>query len=303
MNLKLLQDMLALIEERSFTAAAQRRNVTQPAFSRRIQSLESWLGHRIMERSGPHVRLSQAALRAEPRIRNLVTQMQGLRRFMELDSMQKAHVVFTMPHTLSIYLYSRIIEALGFGVKPGSQPWMYSLRSAYKQECIGIFMRGDADILICDEETGKTSIPSSFQYRSALLNLDILVPVANRDWWESNFAAGAGDRPVPLIAYPEESYLWSLISERCLPLTLEAHSVEILCETALSVAVRELVLRCHGVGWLPQSFVNAEIASGKLVNLQSSFGSVPMENICYISKAADETNIADIFEKIKSVTL
>ncbi|WP_308723805.1 LysR family transcriptional regulator, partial [Metapseudomonas otitidis] len=46
MNLetKWLEDFVALANTRSFSQAAERRFVTQPAFSRRIRSLEAALG-------------------------------------------------------------------------------------------------------------------------------------------------------------------------------------------------------------------------------------------------------------------
>ncbi|WP_315980356.1 LysR family transcriptional regulator [Aliamphritea spongicola] len=44
MELKWLIDFTALVEHGSFSKAAESRFVTQPAFSRRIRSLENWLG-------------------------------------------------------------------------------------------------------------------------------------------------------------------------------------------------------------------------------------------------------------------
>ncbi|MGY8861417.1 MAG: LysR family transcriptional regulator, partial [Pseudomonadales bacterium] len=43
MELKWLEDLLALLEEKSITRAAERRHVTQPAYSRRVRQLEEWL--------------------------------------------------------------------------------------------------------------------------------------------------------------------------------------------------------------------------------------------------------------------
>ena len=45
MDQKLLEDFLSLCRHRSFSHAAQERNVTQPAFSRRIRALEEELGY------------------------------------------------------------------------------------------------------------------------------------------------------------------------------------------------------------------------------------------------------------------
>ena len=50
MDIKLLEDFVCLAVQQSFTAAARERNVTQSALSRRVQSLESWLGTELVNR-------------------------------------------------------------------------------------------------------------------------------------------------------------------------------------------------------------------------------------------------------------
>jgi len=51
LELKWLKDYLALVEQGSFSKAATTRFVTQPAFSRRIRSLEAWLSVSLVERN------------------------------------------------------------------------------------------------------------------------------------------------------------------------------------------------------------------------------------------------------------
>ena len=51
MDIRWLQDFLSLAEAGHFTAAADSRHSSQPAFSRRIQSLEAWLGVELIDRS------------------------------------------------------------------------------------------------------------------------------------------------------------------------------------------------------------------------------------------------------------
>lgn len=62
MNLesKWLEDFSALAATRSFSQAAERRFVTQPAFSRRIHSLEAALGLTLVNRSRTPVELTAA---------------------------------------------------------------------------------------------------------------------------------------------------------------------------------------------------------------------------------------------------
>ena len=50
MDLKWIEDFLYLSQYGSFAKAAKARNVTQPAFGRRIKLLEEWLGADLVNR-------------------------------------------------------------------------------------------------------------------------------------------------------------------------------------------------------------------------------------------------------------
>ncbi len=60
MQLVELRTFLAVAEEKSFSAAAQRLYITQPAISKRIQSLENHLGTALFDRIGKRVYLTEA---------------------------------------------------------------------------------------------------------------------------------------------------------------------------------------------------------------------------------------------------
>ncbi len=60
MELFALRGFVAVVEEESFTRAAQRVFVTQPAVSMQIKSLEDELGEPLLERDGRKVRLTEA---------------------------------------------------------------------------------------------------------------------------------------------------------------------------------------------------------------------------------------------------
>ena len=51
METKWLEDFISLAETHNFSRSAALRHVTQPAFSRRIQSLENWLGIDLVDRT------------------------------------------------------------------------------------------------------------------------------------------------------------------------------------------------------------------------------------------------------------
>ncbi len=73
MEIKWVEDFLALNRTRNFTKAADFRNVTQPAFSRRIRGLEAWLGNSLFDRTSKPLRLTQAGERFVPIAEDLLS--------------------------------------------------------------------------------------------------------------------------------------------------------------------------------------------------------------------------------------
>lgn len=59
-DLAWLEDCVALADTLNFSKAAALRYVTQPAFSRRIQSLEEWVGVPLFVRNRRGVQLTDA---------------------------------------------------------------------------------------------------------------------------------------------------------------------------------------------------------------------------------------------------
>ena len=88
MQLKWLEDFVALAQERSFTRAAELRHVTHPAFGRRIKALESWLGVALVNR-GMGVSLVPQSL-SRSKFGNV--------RYLEIDEAEAEHRVSLLWH-------------------------------------------------------------------------------------------------------------------------------------------------------------------------------------------------------------
>jgi len=55
-----LEDFITLAEEGNFSRAAETRNLSQPAFSRRIRALEEWVGTELVDRDTHRIALTEA---------------------------------------------------------------------------------------------------------------------------------------------------------------------------------------------------------------------------------------------------
>lgn len=73
MELRQLEYFVAVAEERSFTRAAQRERVAQPAVSAQIRRLERQVGQPLFERSSRQVRITQAGMALLPHAKGALT--------------------------------------------------------------------------------------------------------------------------------------------------------------------------------------------------------------------------------------
>jgi DNA-binding transcriptional LysR family regulator len=80
MDLKRLSHLLALADERHFARAAERVHLSQPAFSRSIQSIERELAMRLFDRETGDVRPTPAGLFVIERARRLLFDARSLQR-------------------------------------------------------------------------------------------------------------------------------------------------------------------------------------------------------------------------------
>jgi DNA-binding transcriptional LysR family regulator len=80
MNIASLQAFLAVAETGSFSRAAERVFLTQPAVSKRIAALEAELGARLFDRIGRRVQLTEAGRSLATRVQALLRDLEDVRR-------------------------------------------------------------------------------------------------------------------------------------------------------------------------------------------------------------------------------
>jgi len=80
MDISSLQSFLAVADSGSFSRAAERIFLTQPAVSKRIASLEAQLGTRLFDRIGRRVQLTPAGIALHERAKRLLRELDDVKR-------------------------------------------------------------------------------------------------------------------------------------------------------------------------------------------------------------------------------
>lgn len=251
MDVKWLEDFLALARTRSFSAAARGRGVTQPAFSRRIRSLETWAGVALVDRSSQPVALTAAGRKlretAEETIRLLMTTREDLRSG---AGRARPTVMVAALHSLASHFFPHWLR----GMQQEVGAFDSRLVATDHESCIAAMRSGECDFLLSYWHPDVPTLLDPLTFPNIVIGSDSLVEVG---------AAGRAPGAGPLLRYRTESFLGRLT----LPF-LAASGVDDevmhVSENAMAEELKGMVLAGHGRAWLPRSLIYIEIASGRL---------------------------------------
>jgi len=262
MRLEWLEDILAVVETGSFSAAAERRFVTQPAFSRRIRVIEEHIGAELFDRDRKPVVLKPLAHTHQEEFRRLVADMKDLLSELRRQG-RKAHnrVVIACQHALSATLAPALVGTLFQALDTSVR-----LRSANRDECLALLMTKQADILLHYQTDAEAmEDPGQFVER-VTVGEERLLPVvaaARRREVEKGLVFGE----LPIIAYPGDTFLGRVFKDELLGLIPGEVYLYQRVETGLTIAALEFALNGIGVAWLPGNLAQEGLRSGRLTPL------------------------------------
>lgn len=257
MDIRWLEDFLALAELRNFTRAAEFRHVSQAAFSRRIQSLEQWLGTALIVKGSQPVRLTEAGEQFRESAQVSVERLLDARasiRGQQFDVMNQIRLA--MPNVLARSEFRSLLGLIGKGGKSS-----FSVIVGTTGEVTARYLAGDADILLAHDCPALPTNESLGTHERMVLRRDRFLPYASR----AALAQGAfgfpgrPEAPFPLIAYAQRAYFAQLFEQVLERATAPmAYKVTVQCD--MSDVLKEVIRAGYGVGWLPQSAVDVDTA-------------------------------------------
>ncbi len=305
MEIKWLEDFVTLADTWSFSRAAELRNVTQPAFSRRIKQLEGWLGATLISRATMPAELTPAGRNflpiAQEAIRTFYAARESLR-----PSHEEGLIRFAALHTLTVTIFPRWLKLLE---KAGG-----AFSTSLMPDRGGI--EANLDALIGDEADffltyAHSEVPFHLdrgQFSSLTIAHDRLIPLA-----AANVSIPGGTLPglhildravaqprlaVPYLSYGFNSFFGVALSR--LMLRRPPFRRRTTHENTISAGLMNMAVTGAGVCWLPESLARDVIEAGDLVPASADTGwNLDLEIRLYRHAAARSRRVEDLWHTAK----
>ena len=274
LNLRQLQYAVLLSQEGSFSALAQKLNITQPALSKQILTLEKTLGIQLFDRNSNPLTLTAAGEHFIKEAKELLFREDKLMRSMEqFRQGEKGRLVIGITPFRSAYLIPKIVKKVRERF-PGVQVRLVEQGSELLRKNAA---DGKFDLAVVNMPVDESALDVT------LIEPDRLVLVLRREMAEKIPELQGKERidfslckDLPFVVPGEGQEMRMLFEKLCDVANIHP---EIAVEAVSLNTVWELA--CSGVGatLLPLQFVNSEIRGDKLVVME-------IENNVYLRQPA-----------------
>ena len=266
-----IDDILAIIEYGSLQKASEQRFLTQPAFSRRINVIETYLRTPILDRSTKPATVLPGIAAYRDRMQELSLALKNLTNELRHNHPEVSQpVVLVSQHSITASYSSNLLDRLN-----PSADEQITLRSENWDACYTLLMTREADIAVT---YGVDAIPPLLDgdlIEQHQIGVDQFIPVFGTDHvrqLNQLFARGQ----LPIIGYPNDVFMGSIMRRDILPRIGSLDYVRQKTQTALTIAALHLAAAGVGVAWVPLKLAERSIAEGVLTDMRDSLPSATL---------------------------
>jgi DNA-binding transcriptional LysR family regulator len=270
MELKWLEDFVALAVTSSFSRAAEERNVTQPAFSRRIKQLEAWFGATLISRATMPAELTPAGRVLLPVARDTIRSFYSLRETLRPAS-EAGLIRFAALHTLTVTFFPEWLREIS--AEAGSLATSLIADRGGIEANLEALVNNEADFFLTYAHAEVPFHLDRARFDWLTIGLDRLLPlVAPKVQIKGQTHDGNGllDRAVrdglvlPYLSYGYSSFFGVALGR--LFASRPQYRCRTLHENTISAGLMSLAVAGAGLAWLPASLAKEELAAGRLVH-------------------------------------
>ncbi len=288
MDTRQLAAFCAVVEKRSFSQAAERLGVTQPAVSLQVRALEERLGQRLIDRSGRRVEPTEAGLRVYSNAKRLLQLEEQL--IEEVAAGDDAELGGTL--------------AIGASTGPGAHlvPLLlceFQRRHPHVRIALSIFDTYAVIDKVAERELELGVVGALRRHRS--LTFDPLVQDEIVLAVPPGHPAAGGKltleelREEELISMQEGAGVRQVVEQELRRAGLPARDLEPRLELGLQESVKSAIAAGYGVAFISRTAIEGELAAGTLAVARVA-GLEPTRQIWVVrSRGRPPTRAADAF--------
>ncbi|MEH6726805.1 MAG: LysR family transcriptional regulator [Hyphomicrobiales bacterium] len=302
MDIDWLKDFEALVEQRNFSRAAEDRNVSQPAFSRRIRALEEDVGVKLINRQTLPLSLTPAGEVFLPQARLMLrTYHETLERCQSIEAATENTVRFATSQSLYLTHFKThiapLVEQGGLDIDLNSTSWAAGqFVSALQQrycDVILIFWHPAMDFL-APLEIGKCDYLT--------LSKEDFLPVSKMGATGPMHVLKRNDKkPVSLLSYGTASALRS-VQDFMLRQDIDGPNILVVNQNALANSVKAMIMEGFGLGWLPRELCKEELSNGQLQIVGDETYVSQLEVRLYRAKENSNPTLNRLWDQMKAIT-
>ncbi|MDR1529872.1 MAG: hypochlorite stress DNA-binding transcriptional regulator HypT [Burkholderiales bacterium] len=256
---KWLEDFLVLEETRNFSQAAEIRNISQPAFSRRIRALEHAIGVELFDRTSSPLQLTDHGRIFHQQARSLLEQMKSnLNELSGIGAAGKARVCISAAHSLALSILPTIIQM----ISQRDPSFLCYVAAIDVDQTSAALREGKSDFIFSFHEEEFWQTP--FLHHT-LLESEML-PVCGVDQKQRPLYSFTMP-DIPLLTYSPTSYMGRLVNRKLTRMSALALPFRPVFFSSMADLLRRFAIEGFGVAWLPEYLIQSELAQGQLTRL------------------------------------
>jgi len=288
MDTRQLAAFCAVVERKSFSQAAERLGVTQPAVSLQIRSLEQGLGRQLLDRSGRRVEPTEAGLRLYASAQRLLQAEEQLLEDLESDDEG---------------VVTGALE-LGASTGPGGSVVpviLCEFQERHPNLTVRLSVSDTQTVVarVADRELELGIVGAGRRHRGVTFEPffrdEVVLAVPAKHPFAGKTVTLEHLRGEPLIVMQDGAGVRQVIEDELRKTGTRLRDLDVRLELGLQESVRSAVLAGHGVTFISRLAVESDIATGQLATARVR-GLDPVREI-FLARASgrSETRTARAF--------
>jgi DNA-binding transcriptional LysR family regulator len=288
MDTRQLAAFCAVVERKSFSQAAERLGVTQPAVSLQVRSLEKRLGRKLLDRSGRRVEPTEAGLalyRGAQRMLALEGQL-----IEELDAGEEGELGGTLEVGASTGPGSTVVPVLLCEFQRENPGVAVSLSISDTQSVVDRVAERELELGVVGAARRHRGVVFEPFFRDEVV---LACPPGHR--FAGRSVSLEELREEPLIVMQEGAGVRQVIEDELRRAGTRLRDLEPRLELGLQESVKSAVAAGHGVTFISRTAIEADLAAGTLVTARVK-GLEPSREISLVRSAGrSPTRAAEAF--------